>query len=83
MESNAPSASFRPAGEKEVPPPDQRSLEAFKAMIEEAMELNKAKNKATKAKKNEQRMLKQQNMGKQLKRTQRYLGLRPKRDDGK
>jgi len=51
--------------------------------MEEAMELNKAKNKATKAKKNEQRMLKQQNMGKQLKRTLRYLGLRPKRDDGK
>lgn len=82
MEANAPKAIFRPAGEKEVPPPDQRSLEAFQAMMEETIELNKAKNKATKAKKNEQRVQRQQNMVRQLKRAQRYLGLRPKRDNG-
>ena len=58
--------------------PDGRSLEAFKQTIEAAMEANKNKNKNTKAKKKEDRIQKQQVMVKQLKRTERYLGLRPK-----
>ncbi|OCK75742.1 hypothetical protein K432DRAFT_408757 [Lepidopterella palustris CBS 459.81] len=81
MASNAPGYSFKIPTELHAPPPDERTLEAFKQMMEDAMELNKAKNKAKCAKRKEQRILQQQNMGKQLKRAQRYLGLRPKRED--
>ncbi|OCL09401.1 hypothetical protein AOQ84DRAFT_375871, partial [Glonium stellatum] len=81
MSADAPDSTYRAPGEGHIPPPDDRTLEAFKQMIDDAAELNRAKNKAAKAKKKGERILKQQNMRQQLKRAQRYLGLHPKYDD--
>lgn len=72
-----PHQGHKAPGEPVLPPADKPTLETFKAQIEEAILLNKAKNKALKAKKREQRVNSQQNWGRLLKRTQRYLGLRP------
>lgn len=72
-----PHQGHKAPGEPVLPPADKPTLETFKAQIEEAILLNKAKNKALKAKKKEQRVNTQQNWGRLLKRTQRYLGLRP------
>ena len=83
MSANAPGHTFTAPGEGHAPPPDQRTLEAFKKMMDDAAELNKAKSKAMKAKKKEERALKQKNMGQQLKRAQRYLGLHPKLENSK
>jgi hypothetical protein len=77
-----PPKTYRIPGEMAVPNPDDRSIKAFKAMVEEAIELNKNKNKAAKAKRQELRKLSNLQLTKQLKRTQRYLGLRPKRENG-
>lgn len=77
MIDNAPGHDFRAAGEAKSPPPDERTLEAFKQLMEESFEAQKAKNKAAKAKKHQERLLKQKTMSDQFKRTQRYLGLRP------
>jgi len=65
-------------GENASKEPDSRSLEAFRKTIEECIELNKQKSKQSKAKRREERIAHQQFMGKQFKRAQRYLGLRPK-----
>ncbi|KAJ9668170.1 hypothetical protein H2201_001599 [Coniosporium apollinis] len=81
MAADAPLVTFKPAGEGDVSPPEERTLEAFKQMIEDAIELNKTKKKAEKARKKEARVVQQQNWGRQLKRTQRYLGLRPQRNE--
>lgn len=62
----------------EMYPPDQRSLKAFKANMEAALEATKNKNKAAKDRKREEKVVKQQDMGRQFKRAQRYLGLRPR-----
>lgn len=83
MSANAPGHTFTAPGEGHAPPPDQRTLEAFKQMMDDVAELNKAKSKAIKAKKKEERVLKQKNMGQQLKRAQRYLGLHPKLENSK
>ncbi len=66
----------------DVGPPDDRSLAAFKRTIEAAIEATKAKSKHAKAKKKEDRVQRQQVMTRQLKRTERYLGLRPRREKG-
>lgn len=58
-------------------PLDDRSLEAFKQLMEESFEAQKAKNKASKAKKQQERLVKQKTSQDQFKRAQRYLGLRP------
>ncbi|KAF2416198.1 hypothetical protein EJ08DRAFT_566986, partial [Tothia fuscella] len=81
MVQNTPVANYRPTGEA-VPskPADHRDKKLFRQMIEEAQDLNKAQSKAVKAKKQEERVVRQQNIGKQLKRAQRYLGLRYKRE---
>lgn len=75
---SAPSAIFRMTGENASQEPDSRSLEAFRKTIEECIELNKQKSKQSKAKRREERIAQQQFLGKQLKRAQRYVGLRPK-----
>ncbi|KAK5156461.1 hypothetical protein LTR04_005616 [Oleoguttula sp. CCFEE 6159] len=56
--------------------PDDRSLASFKARVEATIELGKNKSKANRVKKNEERIAKQQDVAKMLKRGQRYLGLR-------
>ncbi|XPS67714.1 hypothetical protein M3J09_000016 [Ascochyta lentis] len=77
MVDNAPEHSFRAVGEPDGPPPDERTLEAFKQLMEDSFEAQKAKNKAAKAKRQQERLVKQRVMADQFKRTQRYLGLRP------
>ncbi|UPX18159.1 uncharacterized protein EKO05_0008469 [Ascochyta rabiei] len=77
MVDSAPNHSFRAAGEPGSLPPDERTLEAFKQLMEESFEAQKAKNKASKAKKQQERLIKQKTMADQFKRAQRYLGLRP------
>ncbi|OJD32135.1 qde-2-interacting protein [Diplodia corticola] len=77
-----PPATYKAPGEPaRLPVADKPTLEAYKAMIEDAIQLNKAKSKAARAKRKEQRITLQQNWGRSLKRTQRYLGLRPDRTD--
>ncbi|KAH7047340.1 hypothetical protein B0J12DRAFT_666443 [Macrophomina phaseolina] len=76
-----PPKTYRAFEEPVLPSADKPTLEAFKAQIEEAILLNKAKNKAMKAKRREQRVSAQQNWGRLLKRAQRYLGLRPDKTD--
>lgn len=77
MVENAPSRDFRVAGEPTYPPLAERSLEDFKRLTEDLWDIQKAKNKATKAKKQQDRLLKQKSATDQFKRAQRYLGLRP------
>ncbi|KAJ4340925.1 hypothetical protein N0V95_007379 [Ascochyta clinopodiicola] len=77
MVDSAPDPNFRAAGEPASLPPDERTLEAFKQLMEESFKAQKAKSKATKAKKQQERLVKQKTMADQFKRAQRYLGLRP------
>lgn len=58
-------------------PAQDRSFEAFKKKIEAAINANKKKSEAAKKKKAADRFLVIQDLVKQLKRTQRYFGLRP------
>ncbi|KAF2502691.1 hypothetical protein BU16DRAFT_533021 [Lophium mytilinum] len=81
MSAAPPGHRHRAPGEGHAPPPDERTLEAFKEMIEDMVELSRGKNKAKREKQKKTRQMSQQNMAKQLKRAQRYLGLRPKRPD--
>ncbi|KAI9708315.1 MAG: hypothetical protein M1820_004019 [Bogoriella megaspora] len=62
----------------DVAPADDRSLEAFKNKVQRMIEINRGRRNANKAKKKEQRIQRQQDIARSLKRTQRYLGLRPK-----
>lgn len=57
-------------------PPSVRSLEAFKAMMDEAVEVAKNKKKTANAVKKQERIAKQHDMSRQVRRAQRYLGLR-------
>ncbi|ORY03555.1 hypothetical protein BCR34DRAFT_69548 [Clohesyomyces aquaticus] len=77
LQEIVPRASFHAPGEKMYPPLEQRTLEYFKQHIEELMELQRNNGKAQKLKKKQERILKQQTIGMQFKRAQRYLGLRP------
>jgi hypothetical protein len=83
MAAGPPGHKHRAPGEGHAPPLDERTLEVFKQMMEDMSELARGKNKAKREKAKQARMLTQQNMAKQLKRAQRYLGLRPKRPDSK
>ncbi|GAB7355855.1 hypothetical protein MBLNU459_g6515t2 [Dothideomycetes sp. NU459] len=56
--------------------PDERSLTTFKRYMEAAFDATKNKSKAIKERKREEKVVRQQDMGRQLKRAQRYLGLR-------
>lgn len=66
-----------PDPETEFSPLDDLSLEAFKHLMEESFEVQRQKNKASKAKKQQERLVKQKTLQDQFKRAQRYLGLRP------
>lgn len=61
-------------------PPDARSVETYRVMVEAAMDASKNKSKAQKARKKEERITKQVDMSRQFLRAQRYLGLLPKRE---
>ncbi|KAI9770088.1 MAG: hypothetical protein M1840_003538 [Geoglossum simile] len=76
LENAVPPATFKPDGEILSPPPSERTLTAFKVITELAHEATKNKSKAAKARKQKERAEKQRGWGKQIKRTQRYLGLR-------
>ena len=60
--------------------PSDRNLQAFKDMIDNAIEAAKNKRKNANNDKKRERIVKQQNMLRQLKRAQRYLGLRPRNE---
>ncbi|KAI9703587.1 MAG: hypothetical protein M1836_007357 [Candelina mexicana] len=80
MVQNTPEEGYHPA--EEHPQTEQatdRSLNAFKRKIELGFDATKNKSKASKAKKKGERIQKQQSWNRQLKRTQRYLGLRERR----
>jgi hypothetical protein len=76
MAENAPNEHFRAAGEPSHPPLERSTLEEFKQMMENLAEAQKAKNKANKAKKQQERLGKNKSMNDQFKRASRYLGLR-------
>jgi len=82
MISTAPDPTFTIDGEKKGAAADDRSLEAFRHTFEECIEQHKQKSKRTKATKKAERIAHQQFIGRQLKRSQRYLGLRPKFSQG-
>lgn len=72
-----PSASYRPDGDLEAHcEPTEKSLEAFKRKIDLLFETEKRKKAATKEKKKAERFVKQQAWNHEVKRVQRYLGLR-------
>lgn len=77
MVANVPDPDYRAAGDPVSRPLDDRSLEAFKQLMEESFEAQRAKSKAVKAKRQQERLLKQKSLTDQFKRAQRYLGLRP------
>ncbi|KAI9717749.1 MAG: hypothetical protein M1812_004478 [Candelaria pacifica] len=77
MVQNTPEEGYRPAEESsQTEYATDRSLIAFKRKIELGFEATKNRNKASKAKKKGERIQKQQSWIRQLKRIQRYLGLR-------
>ncbi|KAI4944280.1 hypothetical protein J4E91_008837 [Alternaria rosae] len=76
MAENAPNEHFRAAGEPLHPPLGVPTLEDFKQLMENLAEAQKAKNKANKAKKQQERLGKNKSMTDQFKRASRYLGLR-------
>lgn len=82
MISNAPSAGFRAPGEPVPPTLDGRTLEDFKQTMEELWDVQKAKGKAAKEKKKQDRLAKYKGYADQFKRAQRYLGLRPTHQHG-
>lgn len=77
MADNVPHQDFRATGELDGPPLDERTLEVFKKLMEDSFNAQRAKNKASKARKQQERIVKQKTMADQFKRAQRYLGLRP------
>ncbi|KAL5453636.1 hypothetical protein PMIN06_005398 [Paraphaeosphaeria minitans] len=77
MVDQVPLVSVRAPGEASQPSLDADTIEAFRQMIEDAWEVTKSKGKATKEKKRVDRLKKQKVFTDQLKRAQRYLGLRP------
>ena len=77
MESKIPAPGFKANGETEVH--EDRSFAAFKAKMEAAVQAGKNKTKSQKEKKKKERIVSKQTWCDQLKRTQCYLGLRPRR----
>jgi hypothetical protein len=72
-----PSSTYRPDDEVEANcEPTEKSLEAFKKKIELLLESDKKKKGMTKEKKKLERFAKQQAWNHEVKRVQRYLGLR-------
>jgi len=72
-----PSSTYRPDDEIEANyEPTEKSLEVFKKKIELLLESDKKKKSITKEKKKLERFAKQQAWNHEVKRVQRYLGLR-------
>jgi hypothetical protein len=76
MARNAPKRNFRAAKERSHGPPDSGTLEQFKQMMEDMWQVQKNKSKAKKEKQQLERLDRHKSMVNQLKRAQRYLGLR-------
>ncbi|KAL1796080.1 hypothetical protein ACET3X_006304 [Alternaria dauci] len=76
MAENAPNNAYRAAGEASHPPLEPHTLEGFKQLMANLADAQKAKSKATKQKRQEERMAKNKTMQDQLKRAGRYLGVR-------
>ena len=77
MEFKIPGPDYKPAGEVEEV--EDRSFEAFKTKIEAGIQASKNKTKSQKEKKKRERVSQKQGWCAQLKRTQCYLGIRPRR----
>ncbi|OAL44821.1 hypothetical protein IQ07DRAFT_649015 [Pyrenochaeta sp. DS3sAY3a] len=72
-----PGADFSAPDDPACSPLDTSASEHFELLMEDLWDVTKAKNKAAKAKKQQERLARQRSMAEQLKRAQRYLGLRP------
>lgn len=72
-----PHADFCAPDDPACSPLDAPAVEHFEMIMEDLWDLTKAKSKAEKAKKQQERLARQKSMAEQLKRAQRYLGLRP------
>lgn len=77
MVDQTPGVAVHPSGDQALPSLDITQIEDFRVLIEEAWEATKNRSKASKEKKRVQRMKKLKALTDQLKRAQRYLGLRP------
>ncbi|KAF2443453.1 hypothetical protein P171DRAFT_362217 [Karstenula rhodostoma CBS 690.94] len=82
MTDQVPLISVRAPGEPTPPSLDAQAIEDFRQMIEDAWEVTRNKTKASKEKRRVDRLKKQKVFTDQLKRAQRYLGLRPSTLDG-
>ncbi|CBX96780.1 hypothetical protein LEMA_P099110.1 [Plenodomus lingam JN3] len=80
MVDNIPSHSHRAEGESSHPPLEPSTHELFRQLMDDLYEVQKAKNKISKAKKQQDRLGKQKAMTDHFKRAQRYLGLRANRE---
>lgn len=77
MKTAPPPPHYNPdKGEHAIFSPNDRSIDAFKQKIEMLLTLERKKKDDVKAKKQKQRIAKQQSWGDAIKRVQRYLGLR-------
>lgn len=74
MESQIPGPDFKLEGEDEV---DPRSFETFRLKMEVAIEAGKHRSKGSKEKRKKARVLEKKSCCLQLRRTQRYLGMKP------
>ena len=77
MEPQIPGPDYKAPGE--VGEPEERSFEAFRAMIEAGIKAGKNKTKVQKERKKRERVSQKRAWCAQLKRTQCYLGIRPRR----
>lgn len=78
MVDQVPRVSVRALGEETPLSLHAQTIEDFRQMIEEAWDFTKTNSKKTKEKRRVQKLKKQKVFVDQLKRAQRYLGLRPK-----
>ena len=74
MEGQIPGPDFKLEGEDEV---DPRSFEAFRQKMEAAVAAGKHRSKGSKEKRKKARVLEKKSCCLQLRRTQRYLGMKP------
>ncbi|KAI9843863.1 MAG: hypothetical protein M1838_002420 [Thelocarpon superellum] len=82
LEMMMPSEDFQPEpNQASGIQPSERSREAWRRKMEHAINATKNKKQAVRNKKREERYKRQRRWGQQLKRAQRYLGLRSRRDD--
>jgi hypothetical protein len=77
-----PDVGFRAPNEKARPQPEQGDRELFTQIFDDALDMNKSKGKTSKARRMEMQSVRRNMMGSQLKKAQRYLGLRPTFDMG-